>query len=139
MNTIDTSSTVSLHCNRCHAETYHVQRGECKKTDLAFDETFQTKIYFAETYTLLQCQVCGQGRLQVVMWNSENDCSPASLFPPPECRRSPQWLSQIEQNQRILLQEVYAALDGGMYAMALMGIRSVLDVWVSGQTSGRNN
>ena len=139
MNTIDTSSTFFVHCNRCHAETHHALRGECKKTDRCFDDASRIEIQFSETYTLLQCQVCGQGRLQVVLWNSENDESPPTFFPPPECRRPPDWLKDIEQQLRALLKEVYAALDAGMYAIALMGIRSVLDVWVSSQTSGRKD
>jgi hypothetical protein len=137
MKTIDTSSTVIVNCNRCHAETNHAPQGVCKKTDHGFDEASRTHVHFAETYTLLQCQVCGQGRLQVVMWNSENDHSPPSFFPPPECRRPPQWLEEIDQPMRVLLNEVHTALDAGMYAIALMGVRSVLDVWVSSQTTGR--
>ena len=87
----------------------------------------------------MQCQVCGQGRLQVVMWNSENDHSPPIYFPNPECRRPPEWLGTLEQPLRTLMKEVYAALDAGMYAVAIMGVRSVLDIWVSKQTSGKNN
>lgn len=139
MHTIDTSSTFFVHCNRCHAGTHHALHGECKKTDSDFDEASRTEIQFAETYSLLQCQVCGQGRLQVVFWNSENDESPPVFFPPPECRRPPDWLKDIEQRPGVLLNEVYAALNAGMYAIALMGVRSVLDVWVSGQTPGRKN
>lgn len=136
MTTIDTSSSVRVHCNRCHAETHHALCGECKTTDQCFDEVSRTQIDFAETYSLLQCQVCGQGRLQVVTWNSENDHSPPNLFPPSEFRRPPEWLNDLEQTQRFLLKEIYAALDAGMYAVALMGVRAVLDVWVSNQTSG---
>lgn len=139
MKTIDKASTIVVHCNRCHGESHHALRGECKKTDRSFDEASRTEIHFAETYSLLQCQVCGQGRLQVVMWNSENDHSPPTLLPAPECRRPPEWLSELEQPLRALLKEVYAALDAGLYAIALMGVRSLLDVWVSQQTSGKND
>lgn len=137
MTTIDTASSVFVHCNRCHGETYHALRAECKKTDHGFDESSQTEIHFSETYSLLQCKVCGQGRLQVVKWNSENDHSPPSFFPPPVCRRPPDWLQDLEQPLQDVLKEVYAALDAGLYAIALMGVRSVLDVWVSSQTSSR--
>ena len=139
MTTIDTSSSVRVHCNRCHAETHHALCGECKTTDQCFDEASRTQIDFAETYSLLQCQVCGQGRLQVVKWNSENDHSPPNLFPPSEFHRPPEWLNDLEQMQRFLLKEIYAALDVGLYAVALMGVRAVLDVWVSNQTSGGSN
>lgn len=139
METIDTTSTFHVHCNRCHAKTHHASHGACKKTDSCFDESSRTEVHFAETYTLLQCQVCGQGRMQVVMWNSENDHSPPNWLPAPECRRAPDWLSEQEQPLRALLEEVYAALNAGMYSIALMGVRSVLDIWVSAQTSGENN
>lgn len=139
MTTIDTSSSVLVHCNRCHAETRHALRGECKKTDNYFDEEYRIEIRFAETYSLLQCQVCGQGRLQVVMWNSENEYSNPILLPSPECRRPPEWLDAIEPPLCVLLKEIYRALDAGMYAIALMGVRSVLDLWVSEQTSFTNN
>lgn len=139
MTTIDTASKVLVHCNRCYAETYHEERGQCKKTDRVFDDASRTEIHFAETHSLLQCQVCGQARLQVVMWNSENDESPPKFFPPPNCRRPPDWLQALEEPLRALLTEVYSALDAGMYAIALMGVRAVLDVWVSSRTSSRND
>ena len=139
MKTIDKTSTFHVHCNRCHAETHHALRGECQKIDSCFDESSRTEINFAETYTLLQCQVCGQGRLLVVMWNSENDHSPPTLIPAPERRRPPDWLGELEQPLRTLLKEVYAALDVGLNAIALMGVRSILDIWVSEQTTSKNN
>lgn len=140
MATIDTTSKVWMHCNRCHSETYHEERGQCRKTDSVFDDASRTEIHFAETYSLLQCLVCGQARLRVIMWNSENDESPPRFFPPPSCRRPPDWLQDLEEPPlRVLLAEVYSALDAGMYAIALMGIRAVLDVWVSSQTSNLND
>lgn len=139
MATVDTSSGVFVHCNRCHAETHQELRGECKTTDHCVDEASRATVYFAETYSLLQCKVCGQGRLQVVMWNSEEDNRPPIFFPAPECRRPPEWLGDLEEPLRSLLKEVNAALGAGMYAIALMGVRSALDVWVSHRTSDRNN
>ena len=138
MTTIDTSSSFFVHCNRCHAETYHESRGECKATANHFDEASRIDIYFADTYSLLQCLVCGHGRLQLTIWNSENDSSPPILFPPSEFRRPPEWLNDLEQTHQFLLKEIYAALDAGMYAIALMGVRAVLDVWVTNQSSGGN-
>ena len=70
------------------------------------------------------------------MWNSENEYSNPILLPSPE---PPEWLDAIEPPLCVLLKEIYRALDAGMYAIALMGVRSVLDLWVSEQTSFTNN
>jgi Domain of unknown function (DUF4145) len=137
MNVIGPESSQIIYCNRCHSETLHALCGECKKKSSFLDDYSQVEVYFAETYSLFQCQVCGQGRLQVVNWNSENGDGPLIFHPAPECRRPPEWLMEIEGPQRAILSEVYFALNAGMYSIALMGVRSVLDVWVSEQTSGK--
>lgn len=137
--TIDTSAGHFLYCNRCHSGTQHAERGNCKKVDKAFDEASRTTIHFAETYSLLQCLVCGQARMQVVLWNSESDESSAQVHPPPEIRRPPTWVEHVERPLRAALMDVYTALNAGMHAIALMGVRSLLDVWVSSNTSNDNN
>lgn len=139
MKLIDTSSKEFLHCNRCHAGTHHKAHGECYKEDTAHDADSHTDIHFRETYTLLQCQVCGQACMRQMQWNSENDASPPKFYPPPSIRRLPSWLPELDHPTRVLLKEVYSALDAGTYSVALMGVRAVLDVWVSAQTSGRND
>ena len=138
MATIITTSKAFVHCNRCQGETHHEVQGECKKISQVHDEDSRTDIDFEETYTLLQCQVCGQARLRQALWNSENDASPPQFYPPPSIRRPPDWLRELEYPTQVLLNEVYSALDTGTYSVALMGIRAVLDVWVSSQTSGRD-
>lgn len=139
MITVDTANVTYVHCNRCHAETPHEMRGGCKKTDCVHDDDSKTDIHFSETYSLLQCQICGQARLRQVLWNSENDESAPQFFPPPSHRRTPLWISELDYPVRVLLREVYRALESGLYSIALMGVRAVLDVWVSSQTSGRND
>lgn len=139
MNTIDGTNDIFVYCNRCHADTNHGEHGHCKKTDRVIDDASQTEVQFAETYVLLQCQVCGQARLRLVEWNSENDASPAQFFPPPSRRRPPTWLEDLNEPLRSLLKEVYLALDAGLNAIALMGVRAILDVWVSSQTTTINN
>lgn len=139
MTTINTSSDFYVHCNRCRGGTPHALRGECKQTDNCTDTASGVEIHFAETYSLLQCKVCGQGRLQLVTWNSENDHSEPIFYPAPQLRQPPPWLGDLEQPLQALLKEVYAALNIGAYATAVMGVRSVLDVWVSGKTSNENH
>ena len=133
MNT-PTLPTPSFHapCRRCAADTPHQLIGECKKFDHANDGPIQ--IDFCETYSLIQCQVCKQGRMRQVFWNSENDDSPAEYFPPGRRRREPAWIDDLEDKYKGLLQEVYAAYDAGYTAIAAMGARAALDVWVSSQT-----
>ncbi len=139
MATIDASTNVLAHCNQCRGGTPHAELETCKATDRTFDEPSRTEVHFVNTYTLLQCRVCGHARLRLLRWNSENDEGPPQFFPPPTNRQPPDWLHELEDPLRALLAEVYAALDAGMYAIALMGVRSVLDVWVSDRTTDRND
>lgn len=137
MSTVDTSSKLYVPCRRCGSDTYHHQVGECVKRDQVVDQG--TQIDFAETYSLLQCQVCGQARMRLVLWNSENEESSPQYFPPSHRRRPPDWVGQLDERYAAPLNEVYAAYDAGFTAIATMGARAVLDVWVSSQSSNRNN
>lgn len=139
MGTVNTSSQVLVYCNSCHAETYHKERGECTAKAETTDEPSRVVVHFVDTYTLLQCAVCGQARLRLVEWNSENEAGSPQFFPPPHVRRPPEWLCELDEPHRKLLGEVHSALDFGLYGIALMGVRAILDVWVSSQTSYRND
>lgn len=137
MNTVDTSKYQYAPCNGCGGDTHHDAVGVCVKRDHSMDSN--VRVDFAETYSLLRCQVCQQARMRLVLWNSENDDSPPQYFPPPRRRRSPDWIDQLDEQYSALLTEVYAAYDAGFTAIAVMGARAVLDVWVSSQTSNLNN
>lgn len=136
MTTSNNASTFHAPCQRCGSETHHADIGECKKVSKINYQDVQ--IDFCETYTLIQCQVCEQARLRRVFWNSENDESPAEYFPPGRRRLPPFWVEGLNEIYKTLLQEVYAAYDSGYMAIALMGARAALDVWVSTQTSNTN-
>lgn len=139
MVTINTSAQEDVYCNICGSSTLHKSRGECKAESQVTDEPSCVVIRFVDTYTLLQCGVCGQAQLRKIEWNSENEEGPAKYFPPPHVRRPPAWLPELDEPHRKLLGEVYAAMDVGLYGVALMGVRAILDVWVSSQTSHGND
>lgn len=137
MTNSSTASTFHAPCQRCGAETMHAHVGECKKTSQVDDHGVH--IDFCETYALIQCQVCAQARMRRIFWNSENEESSPEYFPPGRRRNPPAWVDGLDEKYKSLLQEVYAAYDAGYMAIALMGARAALDVWVSSQTSNTNN
>lgn len=125
-----------IHCNRCTARTSHVHKGRCDHPSEEFDEGSRTNIQFNEAYELWQCLVCGQARLQVTLWNSENDAGSPAYYPPSRIRRWPEWMSTLDDTRRWLFEEVYDALDAGANSVAIMGLRAILDVWVTSQIPG---
>lgn len=136
---IDKSNQPLIYCNFCKTETHHIFRGDCKSTNNCLDEASCAQINFVTTYSLLQCNACGQGCLQVSEWNSENGQTLLLLHPVRKITHPPEWIHRLEHEIKILLIDSYEAINHGMYALTAMGIRAILDTWVSQKTSSENN
>ena len=93
-----------------------------------------------ERYEIVECAGCTQLTFRLVRWDEHRDRrNPKTgerlqrgetvvYFPPPVARPAPQWLSMLRPNIRLLLEQVYGALDAGLAALSAMGTRTVLDV-----------
>ena len=123
-------------CNRCSGDTWHLIAG--RTSNPSKDVIDGYTISFDEQSELLQCQVCHQTRLRVTLWNSENDWGTPTYYPPNATHRPPSWLHDLSEEDQELSKQIYAALDARSFSLALMGVRSLLDVYVS-RHSGVNN
>ena len=129
--------TVFVHCNRCAGDTWHLIAGQSKSNSEVVTEDGYV-VSFSQTSDLLECKVCKQTRLRVTDWNSENDSSPPSFYPPTSKHKAPAWLMELPPEYAQLAREIYPALDTGSLSLALMGTRALLDVYVS-RHSGVSN
>ncbi|EIK94013.1 hypothetical protein PMM47T1_24004 [Pseudomonas sp. M47T1] len=81
---------------------------------------------------MLQCLGCETVVLRVDHWHSEYDMGDQSEFYPPRAsRRPPLWMWQIPDGWRVLLAEIYTALQADSKRLAMMGARALLDVYMN--------
>lgn len=123
-------------CNRCGSDTWHLIAGHTSNPSAHAENGYT--IAFDELSELLQCQVCHQTRLRVTSWNSENEWGKPVYYPLAATHRPPSWLNDLPDEYRDLTKQIYAALDSQSFSLALMGVRALLDIYVS-RHSGINN
>jgi hypothetical protein len=97
------------------------------------------RITFVEKSQFLECQVCQQARLRVILWNSENEDSHITFHPPASLHKAPPWLKELPPKYRDIALQIYPTLDAGNFSLALMGARSLLDIYISGHTTVKND
>jgi putative hemolysin len=131
------SESLYVHCNQCGGETVHASQGQCQKTDSCSLEDGY-RISSSTTSKLLECQVCKSAQLQISNWNSENGEEVPLYFPSASKHKPPKWFVDIPNELKGLAKQIYLAMDSGSYSLALMGVRALLDVHVSGK-SGMSN
>jgi len=63
-----------------------------------------------------------------VSYFEASDDTSVTIYPPPVARRRPQWLLSLSAPLKLLMTQVYAALDANSRALAVMGSRAVVDM-----------
>ena len=115
------------HCNRCARETnHHVLRTR------DFSESFEVEgygdTYQSDRYELLECAGCENISMRRIQYVELTDDTDVTIYPPPVARRRPHWLSSLPNKQRLLMDQIYTALDANSRALAVMGARAVVDM-----------
>ena len=120
-----------VFCNECGQETRHDQLFEyIAREELEVDEGWQ--IEYGTTYQMFACRGCDDVVMRSVEWHSEVDLShPEKFFPPRVFRHPPKWIHGLADGYRSLLEEIYSALHAGCRRLAVMGSRTLLDVYLS--------
>lgn len=112
-------------CGECTKKTYH---------NILYSVSRTTSRDITNRHHLLQCGGC-ESVSMAHTYNSPHS-KDVTYYPSPVPRILPDWLFEFEigliggeKEEQIgkLLQEVYAAVRGGQYRLATMGIRSVLE------------
>lgn len=123
-------ATQQVHCNSCARETRH---GVVTTRVHGGSETVDPdhEISWRNTYTLLECLGCDGVCLRQVFWFSEDPREEEVTFYPPQVsRRAPVWIHDLEFRFQILLAEIYAALHADSRSLAIMGARTIIDVFM---------
>ncbi|SRR6266436_5542118 len=133
------AEVVKAHCNKCLRETNHELYAK-KQVSWAGDD-----MQGQESYEIVICRGCDTVRFRQVSTGSEiydehgNFGEDVSYFPSAVSRQKPTWLggtSRFPFEQReiaSLLNEVYAAIHEDLRVLAAIGIRTILDMVMTGK------
>jgi hypothetical protein len=118
---------IKIFCNNCDKVTNHSLLASVD------EHGEQGVVHWKDTYQILKCS-CGNVTVRKQQWCSEwqePNSEPHynyTFLPPRHFRKKPKWFSQLDQKLIDVLDEVYAALQHGLYYVATVGIRTVLDM-----------
>ena len=125
---IEAKSTTSF-CNRCVRHTNH--------DVLAKHEDFNTfghAGYVYDGYFIIKCAGCGWIHF-IHRHQTQSGYDPynrvkkgfTTEYPPPVARAEPEWLSEVDETLKQILQECYVALQNGSRILATTGARTALE------------
>ena len=128
-NATDESKTVWAPCSQCLRETRH---DVLHSTVHELDEDGM----YAEVYKLIKCAGCGTTSMAQYSFFTdwERKCYQRRYYPSPVTRKIPSSVAQLMRGEieavegrgiGELLEEIYEAVRGGQYRLAVMGIRAV--------------
>ncbi|MBY0313056.1 MAG: DUF4145 domain-containing protein [Phycisphaerales bacterium] len=117
---------VKAHCNKCFQETNHdLLHRDVIKGNEYYDGSYE--LQWSDTNEMIRCRGCDSVRLRNTYWFSEWDGAKVTYYPPSSSRRPPTWLDDVPEDEKTLLEEVYAALHADSLRLALMGARAACE------------
>ncbi|HEX9346584.1 MAG TPA: DUF4145 domain-containing protein [Gemmatimonadales bacterium] len=125
-----------LHCNACGQETKHDVICEHRQHSSEPVDTGNPMDDFSvswdTTYTMLECRGCENVTLRRTYVFSEWNAGEAQIeyFPPHLFRKKPDWADELPKDEQSVLTEVYAALASDSRRLALMGDRTLVDLFI---------
>ena len=128
-----TSKTEWIHCNKCLHKTKHSIFAEHSRTTTEPSRYEDYYYWWETTHTLLMCCGCESITLRRKFIFSEmddGDEAKEEFYPPQVSRRLPDWHEELPSELQELLNEVYTALHSDSRRLALMGARTVIDMFV---------
>ncbi len=125
------------HCNECLHETKHFVIAERSNggSELADKNNpyCDYEISWKTTYKMLECCGCENISLQRRFYFSEFDDIKEEYYPPQISRQLPKWHDEIPSDWSEMLKEVYTALHADSRRLALMGARTLIDMFMNDQ------
>jgi hypothetical protein len=115
------------HCNHCGHETNHRVRGARNFSESFFVDGYGDA-YSTDRYELVECAGCESVSMRHTEYFDAMDETYVTIYPPPVARRRPLWLSSLSEPVKLLMTQVYTALDANSRALAVMGSRAVVDM-----------
>jgi len=119
-----------VHCNQCLRDTRHevIAIREVRESE---DVESGFSIDWVTTNTMLECRGCGNVTLRRRLVSHYVDVDNTNYYPPPISRQIPRWQYKLPNDMRDLLKECYAALQSGGKRLAIMGARSLVDMFMN--------
>lgn len=120
-------------CNQCFHDTDHSEL--FSMTPVLYEENVDGCILHGSiTYALLQCLGCKSITLKrfefYSEWTDGIDYYPdVQYYPDRFLRRPPHWQKYLSQDMSELMDEIYRAIDSGSRRLALMGTRTLIDIF----------
>ncbi|HXN88790.1 MAG TPA: DUF4145 domain-containing protein [Methylocella sp.] len=111
--------TVTAPCSHCLRQTHQNVRH-------SFEQALDEFGDYIEVYQLLECAGCHSISLANYSFGDSRECYRTRYYPPPAKREVPSWRSELPLGGG-LLDEIYEAMRGGQYRLAVMGIRALLE------------
>lgn len=127
-------------CSVCGRETNHFLIAKrIHKGSAPHDE--YCDISWCTTYKMLECCGCETNHLERIFEFSEWNPGEVEIerFPPPVSRRPPEWHGELSQEQEELFGEVYTALHSDSRRLAVMGARTLLDMFITANIGDEGN
>lgn len=118
------------HCNRCHGETRHTLIA-VRDLERSLTREDGWEIEWGRRYSMLQCCGCEDVVMRVDYWHSEVDIDEPDFFPPRISRPMPRWVRDLPADYQELLREVYTALHADSLRLAMMGARTLVDLYMN--------
>jgi hypothetical protein len=125
--------TLKCFCNDCANETKHYVRFDHKTSDSQDVDGGRYTVEWGSHYVFLECCGCSDVAIRRRDWCSEYERGDyvETYFPPRVSRRKPPFFDELPVNYRNLLEEIYAALHVDSRRLALMGARTLIDIFIS--------
>lgn len=120
------------YCNKCHNETAHTELHQvCNVHDYVDWRGDDSE--WAETFRTLQCQGCNDVHMRVEYWDQHRDLDESDYryYPPRVLRKIPDWAPQMPKDWYSLMREIYDALAAKSYRLAVMGARTLIDLYLT--------
>jgi hypothetical protein len=133
MESNDQREAEKMHCNKCMHETAHSKLFSITPEQYQ-EERYGCTLWGSITYTLLQCLGCNSIVLKRFELHSESHDG-IDYYPDIECyperayRSMPKWQKDLPDDMRELMDEIYKALHSKNRRLALMGIRTLVDMF----------
>ena len=121
---MDIARNLKTHCNSCGRVTNHA----LIKEDQERGDDEESGFWYINTAQMLKCRGCDEVVLRRIYHFSENDESEVEYFPGPISRRFPHWRYELPVESRLMMEEVYKALQADSNRLAMMGTRTLIDI-----------
>lgn len=131
---------VKNQCNRCGLKTNHYERFNHTVSESSpYDSEYSVE--FGSTYTFLECCGCSDVSIRRHDWCSEWDhgCFEETFYPPRVSRKMPKNFRSLPEEYQSLIKEIFAALHADSRQLAMMGARSVIDLFLLRKVGDQGN